>query len=155
MGQLIRILGENSNANFTGVTEASTITAIVPDDNFGYSTQLYINWVRGHPEEYKFLINFDTTILNTIISSEDDIEEAVLYVYLSDFNPLPGRDAWINIFESNRDWGGGDKTASNAMAGEVSWNSARRFESDWRTPGANGSNKKGYNRFRCRYMDNI
>ena len=69
MGQLTRILGENSNANFTGVTEDSTITALVPNDNFGISAQLYINWGKGHPEEYKFLINFDTTILNTIISS--------------------------------------------------------------------------------------
>jgi len=133
--QLVRILGENSNANFTGVTEDSTITAIVPDDNFGISGQLYINWGKGHPEEFKFLIKFDVSDLSTIIPVADDIDEAILYLYLRNFSPLLGRDGIVNIYELNEEWGGGDKTGSNATEGEVSWNSAKRFIVDWPTPG--------------------
>jgi len=131
------ILGENSNADYTGVTADSQIAASVPDNNNGATVNQTIG-VTNLPltSIANCLIKFDLSDLASLIGSGAEINEAVLHMFkvVGENEPFD-----IDIYGMLKKYDAGT-TNTPADPGEVTWNSQYHDQNPaWDTVGADGA----------------
>jgi len=109
--------GENTIAQYTGVTEDTFLYSELADYNFGEATTLEI-LREMTPGLKNILIKFDLTALESLISSSAYIEGATLYMKTTS---LAQDGIEVAVHQINRDWNGGTGIGDPALLGEANY----------------------------------
>ncbi|PIU10765.1 hypothetical protein COT27_01410 [Candidatus Kuenenbacteria bacterium CG08_land_8_20_14_0_20_37_23] len=141
-GSVTEQWGENSNCEYTGVTEDTYIDQVQSNYNMGSTNSIRVgedNATGGRDE--RSMIKFNLNALDGLITSENQIVSAMLYVKTYD-DPDPG-NIWVDAFRINKNWNGGttDYAVANDSADEVTWTYQYYDETSWTTAGLGSSDR--------------